>query len=103
MGPSQASEVSASRCLTCSGVTSLRSASLSGGLTIARWSLTRQLTLAGSAASCGEYPACLNLIARGAVQLDAIISAVAPLSQGAAWFQRLYRGEEGLMKVILEP
>lgn len=65
--------------------------------------VTRQLTLAGSAASCGEYPACLNMIARGQVNLDALISAVAPLSQGAAWFERLYRGKENLLKVILEP
>lgn len=65
--------------------------------------VTRQLTLAGSAASCGEYPACLNLIARGDVQLDPIISAVAPLSEGASWFQRLYAGQDDLMKVILEP
>lgn len=65
--------------------------------------VTRQLTLVGSAASCGEYPACLNLIARRQIDLDAIISAIAPLSEGAAWFDRLYRGEEKLLKVILEP
>jgi L-iditol 2-dehydrogenase len=65
--------------------------------------VTRQLTLAGSAASCGQYPACLNMISRGSIKLDPIISAVAPLSEGAAWFERLYRGEDDLLKVILEP
>ncbi len=65
--------------------------------------VTRQLTLAGSAASCGEYPACLDMIALGSINVDAIISAVAPLSEGAAWFARLYRGEEKLLKVVLEP
>lgn len=64
--------------------------------------VTRQITLAGSASSCGQYPACLNMIARGSIQLDPIISAVAPLSEGAAWFDRLYRAEENLLKVALE-
>lgn len=65
--------------------------------------VTRELTLYGSCSSCGEYPACLNMISRGAVNVDALISATAPLSEGAAWFDRLYKGEPGLMKVILKP
>jgi L-iditol 2-dehydrogenase len=65
--------------------------------------VTRQLTLSGSAASCGQYPACLDMIVRGSIQVDAILSAVAPLSEGASWFARLYRGEENLLKVVLEP
>ena len=65
--------------------------------------VTRQLSLVGSAASCGQYPACLNIISRGSIKLDPIISAVAPLGEGAAWFERLYRGGENLLKVILEP
>ena len=65
--------------------------------------VTRQVSLLGSCASQGEYPACLELIARGRVNLDSFISARAPLSEGAAWFDRLYRQEPGLMKVILEP
>jgi L-iditol 2-dehydrogenase len=28
---------------------------------------------------------------------------VAPLEEGAAWFDRLYRREPGLMKVVLRP
>jgi L-iditol 2-dehydrogenase len=65
--------------------------------------VTRQLSLLGSCASQGEYPACLDLIARGSVNVESFISARAPLSEGAAWFDRLYRQEPGLMKVILEP
>lgn len=65
--------------------------------------VTRQLTLLGSCASQGEYPASLDLIARGRVNVESFISARAPLSEGAAWFDRLYRQEPGLMKVILEP
>jgi L-iditol 2-dehydrogenase len=65
--------------------------------------VTRELTVYGSCASRGEYPACLDLITRGSIDVDPIISAVVPLADGAAWFERLYRGEPGLMKVILTP
>jgi len=65
--------------------------------------VTRELTLNGSCASCGEYASCLELLARGAVDVDAVISAVAPLEEGASWFQRLHKGEEGLLKVVLTP
>lgn len=65
--------------------------------------VTREIILNGSCASCGEYPACLDMIARGGVDVDALISAVAPLGEGGRWFQRLYAKEAGLMKVILVP
>ena len=65
--------------------------------------VTRELTLYGSCSSRGEYPACLEMIVRGDINVDAMISAVAPLSEGASWFKRLYDGEPGLMKVILTP
>lgn len=65
--------------------------------------VTRQLSLNGSCASSGEYPACLELMARGAINTDALISATPPLSEGEAWFKRLYNREAGLMKVILRP
>jgi len=65
--------------------------------------VSRQITLVGSNASQGEYPACMELIARKKINLEAFMSARAPLSEGAAWFERLYRQEPGLMKVILEP
>jgi L-iditol 2-dehydrogenase len=65
--------------------------------------VTRELTLYGSCGSRGEYPACLDLIERGTINVDAMISAVAPLSEGNDWFKRLYQGEAGLMKVILTP
>jgi L-iditol 2-dehydrogenase len=65
--------------------------------------VTRELTLHGSCASCGEYPACLNMIARGTIDVDSLTSAVAPLAEGPSWFRRLYEGNEPLMKVILEP
>lgn len=65
--------------------------------------VTRELSLYGSCASNGEYPACIELMSRGAIQVRPLISALAPLEEGASWFDRLYGGEEGLMKVILQP
>jgi L-iditol 2-dehydrogenase len=65
--------------------------------------VTRELTIHGSCASCGEYPACLDLLARGAIDVAPLISAVAPLEEGSDWFRRLYAGGSGLMKVILQP
>jgi len=63
----------------------------------------RELTLYGSCASRGEFPACLHMMARGVVDVGPLISAVAPLAEGASWFDRLYMREPGLMKVILTP
>jgi L-iditol 2-dehydrogenase len=65
--------------------------------------VTRQISVLGSCASNGEYPICLDLIESGKVNVDALISATVPLQEGAAWFQRLYNQEPGLMKVILVP
>jgi L-iditol 2-dehydrogenase len=65
--------------------------------------VTRQIRLQGSCASAGEYPACISMIARGAIRVDPLLSAVAPLADGASWFHRLYEREPGLLKVVLEP
>lgn len=65
--------------------------------------VTRELSLFGSCASAGEYPACLDMMARGAIDPKPLLSAVAPLREGAAWFQRLHARERGLLKVILTP
>jgi L-iditol 2-dehydrogenase len=65
--------------------------------------VTRELSLNGTYGSSGEYPACLDMIGRGAINVEALISAVAPLAEGDSWFRRLYDKEPGLMKVILTP
>jgi threonine dehydrogenase-like Zn-dependent dehydrogenase len=65
--------------------------------------VTRELTIHGSCASQGEYPACLDMLARGALRAAPLISATAPLAEGATWFDRLYRKEAGLLKVVLRP
>jgi L-iditol 2-dehydrogenase len=65
--------------------------------------VTKQLSLLGSCASAGEYPECIELIRARKVDVDAFVSAAAPLSEGAGWFDRLYAGGEGLLKVVLLP
>jgi L-iditol 2-dehydrogenase len=65
--------------------------------------VSRQIRLQGSCASNGEYPECIALMSSGQIRVEPLISAVAPLTDGAAWFERLYKREPGLLKVVLEP
>ncbi len=65
--------------------------------------VTREITLQGSCASAGEYPKCIELMANGAIDVAPLLSAFAPLEEGPEWFDRLYRREAGLMKVVLKP
>jgi L-iditol 2-dehydrogenase len=65
--------------------------------------VSRQIRLQGSAASSGEYPECIEMLARGAVQVKPLITAVSPLEEGPRWFERLHSREPNLMKVILTP
>ncbi|NCB08566.1 MAG: galactitol-1-phosphate 5-dehydrogenase, partial [Bacteroidia bacterium] len=65
--------------------------------------VTTELSLLGSCAINGEYELVLDLLASGKISVDKMISAVAPLSEGANWFNRLYNKEPGLNKVILVP
>jgi L-iditol 2-dehydrogenase len=66
--------------------------------------VTREITLYGSCSSAGEYPLCLDLISRGVIRVEPMISAIAPLAEGVEWFQRL-SAKDGAkyMKVILQP
>ena len=65
--------------------------------------VTRQIRLQGSCASAGEYPAAIELVASGAIDVDNLISARVPLEDAAGWFDRLYRREPNLMKVVVQP
>jgi L-iditol 2-dehydrogenase len=65
--------------------------------------VSRQIRLQGSCASCGEYPDAMALMATGKIRVGSLITAVAPLSDGPAWFDRLHSGEPNLMKVVLDP
>lgn len=65
--------------------------------------VTRELNIFGSCASAGEYPACVDLLAAGMIQVEDMITAKAPLEEGHDWFSRLYEGEPNAMKVLLCP
>ncbi len=65
--------------------------------------VSRQLRLQGSCASAGEYPKAIELLASGRIQVQSLISAVAPLEDGPRWFERLHAREPNLMKVVLTP
>ena len=65
--------------------------------------VTRQIRLQGSCASSGEIPACIELLSKGAIRVDSMISARTPLADAASWFDRLYKHEPNLGKVIVQP
>jgi L-iditol 2-dehydrogenase len=65
--------------------------------------VSRELTILGSAASAGEYPQALALIAGRRVDVDALVSSVVPLREGESWMRRLQAGDRSLLKVVLQP
>lgn len=65
--------------------------------------VTRELKVLGSCAIRGEYEVVLDFLRSGKINVDDQVSAVAPLAEGARWFERLYARERGLMKIILKP
>lgn len=65
--------------------------------------VTREIKVLGSCAINGEYEMVLDLLAINKVSVEKMISKVAPLSNGAEWFNKLYNKEPGLNKVILVP
>ncbi len=65
--------------------------------------VSRQIRLQGSCASSGEYPQAMELMANGKIHVKSLITAVAPLSDGPRWFERLHAGEPNLMKVVIDP
>ncbi|MBV9501832.1 MAG: galactitol-1-phosphate 5-dehydrogenase [Acidobacteriaceae bacterium] len=65
--------------------------------------VSREIRLQGSAASSGEYPRCIEMLARGSVRVKPLISIVAPIEEGSQWFERLRERQPNLMKVILTP
>jgi L-iditol 2-dehydrogenase len=65
--------------------------------------VTREIRLQGSCSSAGEYPQAMELVASGEMQVKPLITAVAPLSDGPQWFERLHSREPNLMKIVLSP
>ena len=64
----------------------------------------RQLRWQGSCAAAGEYRTALQLMADKKVNVSRILSGVAPLEDGPAWFERLAGGEASeVYKVLLVP
>ena len=65
--------------------------------------VTREIDVLGSCASSNDYPACLDMMQRGAIRVRPVLSASVPLERGQEMFDRLYAREPGLTKVILQP
>ena len=65
--------------------------------------VSRQIQLQGSCSIAGEYPLALDLMARKKINVKALLSASAPLSEGEAWMNKLYKREGNLLKVVLVP
>lgn len=65
--------------------------------------VTRELSVYGSCASNGEIPQCIEMLASGAIRVEPLITALASLEEAPSWFDRLYAGEKGAMKVIVCP
>jgi L-iditol 2-dehydrogenase len=65
--------------------------------------VARELTFRGSYASSGEFKECIGLVASGKINIEPLISDVLPLKDGAEAFDRLYKAEEDLLKIVLEP
>ena len=65
--------------------------------------VSREISLYGSCAICGEYPLVLDLMARKKADVKPLLSAAVPLKEGNEWMHKLYRREGNLLKVVLIP
>ena len=65
--------------------------------------VTREVRLQGTCGCNGEIPVCIELIDRGVMQVDPLITAQISLADGPAWFEKLYAGAPEQMKVLIRP
>jgi L-iditol 2-dehydrogenase len=65
--------------------------------------VTREITLRGTCGCNGEYPQCIDMMARGLINVAPLITAKIVLADGPAWFKRLHAGDADQMKVIVLP
>lgn len=65
--------------------------------------VAREVSLAGSYASSGEFGECVEAFASGRIVATPLISDVMKLSDGARAFERLLSGDEDLLKIVLKP
>ncbi|QDV61513.1 galactitol-1-phosphate 5-dehydrogenase [Crateriforma conspicua] len=65
--------------------------------------VTREIRLQGTCGCNGEYPQCIDMMARGIIDVRPLITQKISLAQGPEWFDRLYKGDPDQMKVIVCP
>ncbi len=65
--------------------------------------VARELTFVGSYASAGEFRQCIDLVASGKINVEPLVSDVMSLKDGQRAFERLLKGQENLLKIVLEP
>jgi L-iditol 2-dehydrogenase len=65
--------------------------------------VTREIRLQGTCGCNGEYPQCIDLMARGIINVAPLITSKITLAEGPAWFERLYAGDPDQMKVLVQP
>ncbi len=65
--------------------------------------VTREIRLQGTCGCNGEYPQCIDLMNRGVIDVEPLITAKISLADGPKWFERLYAGDPEQMKVVVCP
>ena len=65
--------------------------------------VTREISLHGTCGCNGEYPQCIDLMARGIINVAPLITAKISLVEGPDWFERLHAGDPDQMKVVVQP
>ena len=65
--------------------------------------VTREIRLHGTCGCNGEYPACIDLMNRGIIDVSPLITSQIALADGPAWFDRLHAGDDSQMKVVVRP
>lgn len=65
--------------------------------------VVKELSIFSAMTATDEIPRCVDMLAAGAVDVKPLIHAVAPLSQGVAYFARLRQRDRSLVKVLLAP
>ena len=65
--------------------------------------VTRELTVQGSYGFNTEFPASIQALARGRIDVEPLIEQITTLEEGPSYMDRLAKGELEMAKVILEP
>ena len=65
--------------------------------------VTREISIRGSCGCNGEYPQCIDLMSRGIIRVDPLITAKISLADSPQWFERLHAGDPDQLKVVVCP